>query len=502
MCDTPTVKTGVLTIICFIVAALFSIAIVGCQGVTDPPELPRPNGANGSLVDAQSALGLPVDAGPIITLTNEYMEPVVSPLPAAFMKIPNGVPLTFCWTAKRAPDGGAIEAYRYGWNVINPDDPRQWDVDFTAYDGSRICSPSRSFDVWGFHLFTVEVIDDAGASSRITIAIEIVLGPSNFDVMPGSCKNPLNTQRKGQIRTTIPGRIGLDVGEIDVSSLYLWIDGNTAEPVGTRVRDITAPMINRDPCDCPPAHADGIDDLVILFAATDIIRAMGGVSNGEIRDLSIRGVLHDGDDFALRDCVVIVGNPRTGDDPALFQRDAVLVGLQKGYNEKNFEKVSALFDDDFTFYFSEADVQSGNVPFTQWDRYDELIATANLFNVDYPTDALVVGSIREKPARVGATEDATWGRVKAAFFDGPVGGQTSIVLLLIFPQGEENWVTMPPDPVQYPGEVWYEKTAMYYMGVQAGDVTFITDTVLRTSFVVRFSETKGYWQLVEWRDDI
>jgi len=76
-------------------------------------------------------------------------------------------------------------------------------------------------------------------------------------------------------------------------------------------------------------------------------------------------------------------------------------------------------------------------------------------------------------------------------------------LLLIFPQGEDNWIAVnPPDPARYPGEVWYGKKALYYLVVQAGDISFITNNLLEASFVVRFSEEKGYWQLVEWRDEV
>jgi hypothetical protein len=502
-CDQSPVRSRYVTILCCIVAAMLPMVFAGCQEITEPPLGTQSNGVNGSISGAKTVPGLSIETGPVLTITNEYMDPIVSPRTGAIIKIPEGVPLTFCWTAKQAPDGGAIKAYRYGWDVIDPDDPELWDVDFTAYDGSNVCAPSRTFSGWGIHLFTVEVIDDAGASSRVMIAIQFVWGPSSFDVMPGTCKNQLSTQRKGQIRTVIPGRIGLDVSEIDASSLYLWIDGNVVEPLGTQIRDIASPMINRTPCDCPPSGTDGIDDLMILFEAADIIRAMGPVSKGETRDLSIRGVLLDGHDFALSDCVDIVGNPRTGDDPALFQKDAVLVALQKGYNEKNFQKVSALFDDDFTFFFSDADIQSGNVAFSQWDREHELTATAHLFNVDVPAGTLDDKSRPDRPMLAGATEGATWGRIKSVFFDGGITGQASIVLLLIFPQGEDNWLTvMPPDPAQYPGEVWYEKTATYYLIVQAGDFTLITGFMARASFVVRYSETKGYWQLVQWRDDL
>jgi hypothetical protein len=501
-CQRSPGKRYYLTILCCIVTAMLAMIFMGCQEITEPPPSPHLDDANGSMTGAQTVLALPFESGPVVTLTNEYMDPVISPMPGAVMTIPEGIPLTFCWTAERSSDGGAIAGFRYGWDVIDPDNPANWDVDWTPHDGSKVCSASQTFNISSFHFFTVEVIDDAGSSTRITIAIQIRSGPASFDIMPGTCKNPFNTQRKGPVRTVIPGSIGFDVSEIDVSSLYLWIDGNVVEPLRTRTQDITSPMINRDPCDCPPTDTDGIEDLVILFAAADIIRALGSASKDETRKLSLHGILLEGNDFTLANCITIVGNPRTGDDPALFNKDAVLVALQKGYNEKNFQKIGALLDGNFTFFFSEADFQNGDVPYEQWGRDDELTATAKLFNIDDPAGALTVGSISSRFRHVRTSEGASWGRIKALFFDGIIDTQTSIDLLLMFAQGEDKWIAVtPPDPVQYPGEVWYEKTSYYHMIVRAGEFTFITE-LKRTTFVVRFSETKGHWQLVWWRDDI
>jgi hypothetical protein len=127
-----------------------------------------------------------------------------------------------------------------------------------------------------------------------------------------------------------------------------------------------------------------------------------------------------------------------------------------------------------------------------------------LFNVDASVDALLKpGSLRETFRHARASESATWGKIKAAFFDGSIGAETSITLLLLFPQGEEYWTEVaPPDPVQYPGEVWYRKTAEYFITVHAGNWTFISDVFVRTSFVVRYSESNSHWQIVQWRDDI
>lgn len=502
-CSRWPVRNGWARMLCGIVPAMCLLLFGGCQEITEPTFSPDPNRLSGSPSNLQAVPGRSVQTGPTLTVTNEYMDPIASPQAGVILYLPEGIPLTFCWEAQPATGGGEIEAYRYGWDVFDTGNPNQWDVGFTAYDGSIACSPSRSFGDAGFHFFIVEVIDNAGASTTIRIFIQFKWGPASFDVMPGSCKNQISVQRKGRIRTVIPGRIGLAVSEIDVPSLYLWIDGNIVEPVETLIRDITSPMINRPACDCPPKDRDGIEDLVIVFSAADVTRALGPVVHGEIRDLSIHGVLLDGHSFALSDCVSIVGNPPGGGDPALWSPDAVLVALQKGYNEKDFPRVSALFDEDFLFFFSEEEYQSGAVAYDRWDREHELAATAKLFNADAPAEAPVKRSMRDAFTAAESAAAISWGGIKAAFYEGLAGGRTTIGLLLVFAQGEDSWIAVsPPDPLEYPGEVWYEKAAMYYLAVQINGSYLITDILVPTSFVVRFSETKGYWQLVRWRDDL
>ena len=100
------------------------------------------------------------------------------------------------------------------------------------------------------------------------------------------------------------------------------------------------------------------------------------------------------------------------------------------------------------------------------------------------------------------TEEVTWGLIKAFFVDGPVNDETGVFLTLIYNKGEENWVSMlPPDPERFPDEVWYQKTTNYFLTVRVGEYTFMV-LLQQAAFTVRYSESKGGWQLVQWRDDI
>jgi hypothetical protein len=67
-------------------------------------------------------------------------------------------------------------AYRYGWDIADPDDPSQWDTPWTPIsDGEEECTPVVVY-YWGVHTFYVEVVDSYGHGARIPI--EITYGPS------------------------------------------------------------------------------------------------------------------------------------------------------------------------------------------------------------------------------------------------------------------------------------------------------------------------------------
>ena len=505
-----------MRILSYFLLPLVLTVIVGCRNVSEPQ---KPRGADplfGGVPDARSVPDTPKALGPILTVTNQYLDPVVSTSlndPPTIMNMPGGYPLVFCWTAETSNGGGAIEAYRYGWDILDVNDPEQWETAFIAFDGSEVCAPPRTF-FFGSHTFAVEVIDNHDMRSRVMIIANHIPGPPSFDILPGSCRNPLSPRKKGVIPATIPGTPGFDVRDIDLSTLSLWIDGNTVAPLRTRIGDIASPLINREVCDCPPGGADGIDDLLLKFSAEDVIAALGPVSRGDVREIAIRGLAHDGPDFWLPDCVAIVG-PMAPEPPQLQHRDDVLITLESAYNEKNLDDARMLLDSDFIFFFSAEDIQGGDVSVAQWDQPSELHATANLFDIGAPPGASELDPMTfETLAHSGASgnlaplmmgiEAATWGKIKYIFFGDDVTDETLISLSLLYPPGEDFWNTVIPDPTAYPHEVWYEKTAEYRLSVWAGDTTWLNLTVRRASFVVRQTELGGesIWQLVQWRDDI
>lgn len=282
---------------------VFAVQARDEEGNVDP-ELDFSWNARRILVD-------PGVGGPRLVVTNEYMDPVVSTstdnLPTV-VDIPFGIPLDFCWTADASAYGGTVTAYRYGWDVLDLHDPDQWEIDFTPYDGSEICAPTRVFS-FGTHEFAVEVVDNRDEHSRVFIRLNILPYMVTLDFMPGTCKDPINRNRNGIVKAAIPGTVAMDVRSIDPSSLvlYLYNYDERLSPVSVRVHDITSPVIPWEPCGCE-SRADGIDDLVMTFHASDVARLFAGMTAGQQLSLQVRGLFNDGRFLEGFDCVTIVGD--------------------------------------------------------------------------------------------------------------------------------------------------------------------------------------------------
>ena len=124
-----------------------------------------------------------------------------------------------------------------------------------------------------------------------------------LDIKPGSCPNPINPKSKGKLPVAILGTADFDVSDIDISSLLL----EGVAPIRSSIDDAARP---KDECDCAEEGPDGHDDLTLKFNTQEIAAALGAVSPGDERLLTITGVLLDGTPFEASDCVVIVGGRR------------------------------------------------------------------------------------------------------------------------------------------------------------------------------------------------
>ncbi len=116
------------------------------------------------------------NSGPTLVVTSSLIGSVVAAscdYPLIIVDVPAGVDLAFSLSACADSYGGTVAGYRYGWDILDLNDPEQWEVDYTPFIGSVANTPARSFN-FGTHTFTAEVIDNSGFCTRIEIKVNIV----------------------------------------------------------------------------------------------------------------------------------------------------------------------------------------------------------------------------------------------------------------------------------------------------------------------------------------
>ena len=154
--------------------------------------------------------------------------------------------------------------------------------------------------------------------------------------------------------------------------------------------------------------------------------------------------------------------------PDLTQKDDILFSLEMLFNsEFNESQYDKLLDDDFVFFFSDADFSSGKTP-EQWTRETEIQAYKGFYN----------------PNR---TEKRVIGRS----------------LKLTYP--DDNWTEITPDdPVQYPDESWFFQTVTYNMSVEIDEVPSLTLVAndIKLEVTIRWDPDKGHYRMIRWRDDV
>lgn len=115
------------------------------------------------------------------------------------------------------------------------------------------------------------------------------------DIKPGSCPNPLNLQQQGVLPAAILGAEGYDVEDIDPSTIRL----QGVAPLRWSLEDVATPFSpfrDKSSCTrhCSTAGADGLQDLTLKFDAQQIAAALGFVTDGECRSLTLTGELLSG----------------------------------------------------------------------------------------------------------------------------------------------------------------------------------------------------------------
>jgi len=114
--------------------------------------------------------------GPSLFVSSRFLGQVstsTTNTPVTSMWVPSGVPVSFRWSADASSYGGVVHSYRYGWDIEDLNSDSDWDVTDTPFIGGYATSPPRTF-YFGTHTFHVEVKDNAGAKSRVPIAVNVV----------------------------------------------------------------------------------------------------------------------------------------------------------------------------------------------------------------------------------------------------------------------------------------------------------------------------------------
>lgn len=119
----------------------------------------------------------PRSTGPILTVTNQFMGTLRTSAPTtppAIIDLPAAVPMQFEFSADASSYGGIVSGYRYGWDILDLNDPDQWEQDWTPFVGEDSeKSETRTF-FFGTHSFFIEVTDNSGFKSRIEVRVNIV----------------------------------------------------------------------------------------------------------------------------------------------------------------------------------------------------------------------------------------------------------------------------------------------------------------------------------------
>lgn len=115
-------------------------------------------------------------AGPLFVVRNAYMGQVITSScnsPITILDLPSGIPIEFVLSARADHYGGTVSGYRYGWDIVDLEDPEQWETDFTPFVNADAKTTSRRF-FFGTHTLTTEVIDNSGFCSRVEVKVNIV----------------------------------------------------------------------------------------------------------------------------------------------------------------------------------------------------------------------------------------------------------------------------------------------------------------------------------------
>jgi hypothetical protein len=172
--------------------------------------------------------------------------------------------------------------YRAGVYTASIDDEQQGGSWASALRPASLWIGNPVFTFWGAYSWSPFTID--------YVRVSIPQVDAAVDVKPSDCPNTLDAKASGALPVAIVGTATLDVTSIDPASLRL----EGVAPLQSRIEDVATPalpLLGKSPADCTAAGPDGVPDLQLKFDAAAVVRALGSISNGDVRTLKVTGML-------------------------------------------------------------------------------------------------------------------------------------------------------------------------------------------------------------------
>jgi len=180
------------------------------------------------------------------------------------------------------------------------------------------------------------------ADSTLTILPKPAVNVA-VDIKPGSCPNPVNVKNSGVLPVAILGTADYDVTTIDPTSIRL----AGVAPLRSSFEDVAAPVSDSNDCNCTTDGPDGFLDLTLKFKTQRIVEAVGDVNDGDVRVLTLTGVLLDPPPYETpiegADCVLIRGKHKPI-NPADINKDGLVNILDFAVFAENWLQSSIVED--------------------------------------------------------------------------------------------------------------------------------------------------------------
>ncbi len=178
-------------------------------------------------------------------------------------------------------------------------------------------------------------LNDDGAADLVTVnadegetggSVTALLGnpspiafPTQLDIRPGGCPNPLNRMENGFLPVALVGTADFDVSQVDLTTVVLeraaGIGSSVAPHEGppgpsSVIEDVATPF-DGELCNCHDLDGDGTLDLSVKFPVSDVVTQLrlDLLEGGDEVELVLSGLLLDETPFAASDCIKIVPPP-------------------------------------------------------------------------------------------------------------------------------------------------------------------------------------------------